>query len=131
MKPNKTRDKISIRLAVCHLTPGPNDKTGPLLAPDSELTSTVLVAKIREPPHVPEADDLSCHGQQELYFTGPLASAGDAGYRVTFRHLQLERGLGNKMGIHWSATTTSKDIEEDNIYRAVRHNEHRLMFSAR
>lgn len=71
----------------------------------TELTSTILVAKVREPPHVPEANDLSCHSQQELNFAGPLSSTMGAGCWVAF-HLQIELGLWTKMGIHCSATTS-------------------------
>lgn len=82
---------------------------------ESELTSAVLVAEVREPPHVPKANDLSRHSQQELNFVGPLSSAIGAGRWVAFHHLQVELGLWTKMGIHFSATTTSKQIKKSNI----------------
>lgn len=37
------------------------------------FTSSVLVAQVGEPPDIPQADDLSRHGQQELRLAGPLA----------------------------------------------------------
>lgn len=75
---------------------------------ENELTSTVFVAKVREPPHVPEANDLSCHSQQELNFAGPLSSAIGAGCWVAFHHLKFELALWTKMGIHRSATIASE-----------------------
>lgn len=38
------------------------------------LTSPVFVAQIWEPPQVPQPDQGSCHGQQELHFVRPLAA---------------------------------------------------------
>lgn len=37
------------------------------------FTSSVLVAEVRKPPHVAQADDLPRHGQEELSLAGPLA----------------------------------------------------------
>lgn len=37
------------------------------------FTSSILVAKVREPPDVSQADDLPRHGQEELSLAGPLA----------------------------------------------------------
>lgn len=39
-----------------------------------ELTTTILVAKVWEPPHVTQTDDLPSHRQHKLHFAVPLAS---------------------------------------------------------
>lgn len=49
------------------------DRTPPLHCYPTGFTSSVLVAEVREPPHVAQADDLSRHGQEELSLASPLA----------------------------------------------------------
>lgn len=39
-----------------------------------ELTTTVLVAEVREPPHVTQTNDLASHRQHKLHFATPLSS---------------------------------------------------------
>lgn len=37
------------------------------------LTSSILIAQVRKPPDVAQADDLSSHRQEKLYLTVPMS----------------------------------------------------------
>lgn len=38
------------------------------------LTPSIFVAEVREPPHVAQSDNISCHSQEKLHLTAPVSS---------------------------------------------------------
>lgn len=66
-----------------------------------KLTTSIFIAQVRKPPDVSQADDLSCDGQEELQFVGPLSS----GRAVMSSLVQSERALGSTGLLHGTAGT--------------------------
>lgn len=38
------------------------------------LTPSIFVAEVRKPPHIAQADNISCHSQEKLQFIAPVSS---------------------------------------------------------
>lgn len=57
-----------------------------------ELTTTILVAEVWEPPHITQANDFPSHRQHELHFVPPLASL------FHFLHFYLFTRCGGPIG---------------------------------